>query len=504
MTQQDTRRFRDLFTGGGILFAGLVAELGLSLFSKIIIARYLGKVDYGGIALGATIVAMSSTIVLAGMHTGVARFLPRFEDPDDRHGIIYSAFAIVGGFSLALASGIFVLAPTLAETFFHNSEIAPVLAIFALAIPVSALMRVSIGVSQGYQQTLPKVLARNISFPIVRFGGVAIVATLGFGPLGIAGSYVLAYALSACIGVWYVVRKTAFSISVPERFHTASLMSFSAPLLLSSVLTLVLSDIDTLMLGYFATEGDVGVYNVVYPIGVLLLAFLRSFRFLYLPEISELDAAESYASMRRQYYLVAKWIFLTTTPVFAFVVVYPDIIIQTLFGAEYTSGDLALVLLTGGFYIHAVLGLNGTTLTSIGQTRLILLDNLVAAGANIALNLWLIPRYGFVGAAIATTASYVLINVLYSVQLYRLRSIWPTTTRITLAAGLVMALTGMWAEAEELLQPTLGSIIALTVMFGLCYILIVMGVIGMEDEETDLALRAKNELRAKVAQFFEG
>ncbi|UTF54882.1 flippase [Natronosalvus rutilus] len=504
MSQQDTRHFRNLFTGGGILFAGFVAELGLSLFSKIIIARYLGKVDYGGIALGATMVAISSTIVLAGMHTGVAQFLPRFEDSDDRHGIIFSAFAVVGGFSLALASGIFLFAPTLAETFFHNPELAPVLAIFALAIPVSALMRVAIGVSQGYQQTLPKVLTRNLSFPIVRFSGVAIVALFGFGPLGIAGSYVLAYALSACIGVWYVVRKTAFSISVPDRFHAASLMSFSAPLLLTSALTLVLSDIDTLMLGYFATEGDVGVYNVIYPIGVLLLMFLRSFRFLFLPKISELDAAESYASMRRQYYLVTKWIFLTTTPVFAVVVVYPETIIQMLFGAEYASGGLALAILTGGFYIHAVLGLNGTTLTSIGRTRLILFDNFVAAGVNIALNLWLIPRYGFVGAAIATTASYVLINVLYSAQLYHLRSIWPTTGRVTLAVGLTLALIGIWAEVEELIQSTLGSTITLTVIFGLCYVSIVVGVVGMEDEETDLALRAKDELRGRVLRFFEG
>ncbi|WP_425433257.1 oligosaccharide flippase family protein [Halobacterium salinarum] len=147
-------------------------------------------------------------------------------------------------------------------------------------------MRIAIGVSQGYQQTVPKVLARNISFPIIRFGSVAIVVLLGFGRLGIASSYVVAYAFSAGIGIWYVFRKTSFRLSVPDRFHMTSLISFSAPLLISSMLTLVLSDIDTLMLGYFSTEGDVGVSNVISPLGVLLLMFLRSFRFLTLPKIS--------------------------------------------------------------------------------------------------------------------------------------------------------------------------------------------------------------------------
>ncbi|MCF2208634.1 polysaccharide biosynthesis C-terminal domain-containing protein [Halobacterium salinarum] len=198
--------------------------------------------------------------------------------------------------------------------------------------------------------------------------------------------------------------------------------------------------------------------------------------------------------MRRQYHLVGKWIFLTTTPVFALLVVYPEFIIQTLFGNEYASGSLALIVLTVGFYIHAILGLNGTTLTSIGRTRLILLDNIAAAGLNIGLNFWLIPRYDFIGAAISTTASYILINILYSIQLYYVRSIPPITFKISITAVSATALIAVWVKINNLMPSTLSNIVTFTFAFGLCYVSIAVGVIGVEQEEIDLVLHTKDKI----------
>lgn len=503
MSEESARRFGQLFTGGGVLFIGLVTELALSLFSKIIIARYLGKVDFGGISLGVTIVAMASTLVLAGMHTGVARFLPRFDDPADRKGIIWSALLIVGGLSIGLSLVLVAVADHLAAQVFHDASLAPIFALFAVAIPLSALMRVAIGVSQGYQVTHLKVLTRNISFPIVRFLGAALVIILGLGRLGIAGVYVAAYAVGAGFGLWYIVTKTDFTVSLPKRYRASSLISFSAPLLLTAALTLILSDIDTLMLGHYSSQGKVGVYNVVYPVAVLLLVFLRSFRFLFLPKISELDADGSREAMRRQYYLVTKWIFLATSPIFAFIIVYPKLIIGILFGSEYTAGSLALVILTVGFYVHAILGLNGTTLTSIGRTRLILADNVAAATVNILLNLWLIPRYGFVGAAVATTISYIMINILYSLQLYRLRSIQPLNYELLLAIGLMLLLVRGWLEVETLVTESLITVVILSVTFCFCYTVMVFGAMGIESEELVLVQSLEDELRGKMAELRE-
>jgi O-antigen/teichoic acid export membrane protein len=68
-----------LFAGGGLLFFGLVLELGVSFLAKAVIARVLGPVDYGAVSLGVTTLGLLSTLGLLGLHTGVARHLPRFD-----------------------------------------------------------------------------------------------------------------------------------------------------------------------------------------------------------------------------------------------------------------------------------------------------------------------------------------------------------------------------------------------------------------------------------------
>jgi len=262
------------------------------------------------------------------------------------------------------------------------------------------------------------------------------------------------------------------------------LVSFSAPLFLTGVLSLVLSDVDTLMLGALSTRADVGIYNVVYPTAILLLIFLRSFRFLYMPRISELDEADRHAAIRSNYDLITKWLYFTTTPVLVLFIVRSESIITLLYGAEYAPGSRALVILALGFYLHSVLGLNGTTLTSLGWTRTILAVNVVAAVANILLNLYLIPRYSLIGAAIATTLSYVLINALYSSVLYGRTGIVPARKPILLFSVVISPL----AFAVYRLSQGSGEVVSWVsfLVFVVAYTALFVRIVGVSDEAKEV------------------
>lgn len=489
---EDGDGFRSIFTGGWVLFAGLAAELLISLVGKVIIARYLGKVDYGGVALGATLLAMTATVVLAGIHTGVGRYLPRFDHESDRNGLVWSALIIVGSLSV-LATGIGVLwADWIAVRVFDEPGLSNLLTVFALAVPAAAVMRLTIGISQGYQRSLPKVAIRNLTFPITRLLGVAAVVLVGAGSVAVAGAYLGAYVTAAVVGLIYLWKQTDFRLSIPETAHTQELVSFSAPLFLTGALSLILSDIDTLMLGFYASQADVGVYNVVYPTAVLLLAFLRSFRFIYMPRISQLDEAGEVDRISRNYALITKWLFLTTTPVLVVFIVYPRAVVGLLYGAEYASGGLALSVLAVGFYVHSVIGLNGTTLTSLGRTRTILYINIVAAVVNIGLNVVLIPEYALIGAAVATTVSYVLINVLYSSVLYWQTRIVPIRAPLLLFSVVTLVGVLILYYISEIASSPLSWL--LYPVFLAIYAASYLSIVGVEDEEREVLREAIDRL----------
>tara|TARA_B110000263_G_C15151284_1_gene437996 strand:- start:190 stop:834 length:645 start_codon:yes stop_codon:yes gene_type:complete len=129
--------------------------------------------------------------------------------------------------------------------------------------------------------------------------------------------------------------------------------------------------------------------------------------------------------MREMYSIVSKWIFIPTFPIFLALFFFPEVLIQFFFGNAYISGSVGLSILSIGFLFNAITGLNETTLLALGKTKYLLFNSTVAGILNIILNILLIPEYSFVGAAIATTVSYVCINLLNSMALYRMTGILP-------------------------------------------------------------------------------
>ncbi|MCL7417713.1 MAG: flippase, partial [Halalkalicoccus sp.] len=104
----DAEPFQKLFTGGSIVFVGEMFGLGISFLSALVIGRLLGPEGYGAIALGSAALATVSTVVLLGMHTGIGRFLPRYDDPERRRGVLVSAFQLVLPLSI-LAGGVLIV-----------------------------------------------------------------------------------------------------------------------------------------------------------------------------------------------------------------------------------------------------------------------------------------------------------------------------------------------------------------------------------------------------------
>lgn len=494
--------FEKLFKGGGILFLGLIVELGVSFLAKALIARFLGPSNYGAVSLGITMLTFLSTLSLLGLNSGVGRYLPRFKDESDRRGIVWSAFQIVVPVSTLVGVVIVISAGSIATHAFHDPSITPILRIFGLAIPFAALMKLSIGGIQGVQLAKPKVIVNNITPPITRFTAVAIALVVGAGATGIAAAYALAYVAAAVIGLYFVVRKTPLLSNVEPKPKHRELLSFSAPLIVSSAMGFVLSDLDTFMLGYFADTNAVGVYNVIYPLAHLLMAALTAFGFLFVPVISRMDAGGEREDMKRVYQVVTKWVFMVTLPAFLVIALFPELTILITFGSEYQVGATALSILSIAFFSHSIAGPNANVLTSIGRTQVIMWDNIAVAVVNTVLNLFLIPPYGFLGAGVATAVSYVFLNLLYSVQLYRETGIHPFSAGLVRPGLVAAALVAIVSWTTRTFFPvTIPVLVGMFAVFIFAYGLIILRFGGIEEEEVMLLLNFEEQLGVNLGPF---
>jgi O-antigen/teichoic acid export membrane protein len=489
MAGDSDSRLRGLFKGGGVVFAGLILELAISFVAKLVIARVLGRQDYGSVSLGITIMAVTSILVLVGLNTGIGRYLPRYDDEAHQRGVLVSALQLSMPIAILAGIGVAYFAPVIAGDLFGEPSITPVIRIFGLVIPFATLWKLAVGGIQGMQQSLPKVYIQNITLPVLRFAGIALALALGFRTVGVAWAYALSHATAAAFGFYYLARYTPLFASIEYVPMRRELLVFSAPLVVSTTMTIIFSDIDTFLLGYFSTIGDVAVYNVVYPIAQLLVVGLSSFAFLFMPTLSELHADGDYNDMKRYYQIITKWVFMGTLPVFLVVVLFPRTSIRLTFGAEYAAGGTALAVLATGFFTHAIAGPNGRTLTSIGRTQTIMYDNALAAVVNLLLNLALIPRYSFLGAAVATAVAYGLLNVVYTYQLYRTTGIHPFTAALVRPgiAAVVLASVVYWVVSTFFTITVSVLAIAFAVFLAL-YGLIILRFGGIEEEEVMLVV----------------
>jgi O-antigen/teichoic acid export membrane protein len=228
----------------------------------------------------------------------------------------------------------------------------------------------------------------------------------------------------------------------------------------------------------------VGVYQVVYPLATLLTLALSAFGFLTMPVLSEHHAEGRDEEFRGLYRTLSKWVFATSLPVLLVYLVLPRTVIGVTFGQEYVEGALALAVLAVGFGSHAVVGPNTNALTSLGHSRLVMYDSVGAALSNVALNVVLVPRYGIVGAAAATTVSYVLVNGLMSAQLYRLAGIQPFSRGlVALGVAGTLAFPPVLVAVDAVLAVTgLPGLFALAFTYGVTYLLLA-ALVGVGEDE---------------------
>lgn len=472
-----------ILKGSGVVFLGTVLELGISFIAKVVVARVLGSTDYGVVSIGITVLAISSTLVLLGFHTGVARYLPRYGSHEEKRGVMLSALQIFVPLSAVVGGTVVLFADVIATIVFSDASVGPILRVLGFAIPIAAFVKFSIGGMQGAKEPFPRVVISNLTLPAVRFGAVILLLVLGFGASGVAWAYWLSYASAGIVSVYFLWKHTSLFADVSPVYRRRELLSFSLPLVVSGAMALLFTDLDILLLGYFVSADQVGTYSAIYPIASLLTVGLTSFGFLFLPVLSELHEKNEFDRMRRMYQVVTKWVFVPTFPAFLVLFAFPDAVIRLFFGDEYVAGALGLSILSVGFFVHTVTGLNTSSLTSIGRTRTVMVNNAVAGGANLVLNLVLIPRYSFVGAALATTASYLLLNGLHSYRLYRTARIHPFSralvypgTAATIFASVLLFLS-IITDPEPLLLS------AMVVGFVLVYTVIVIELGGIEREE---------------------
>jgi len=269
------------------------------------------------------------------------------------------------------------------------------------------------GVLQGIKEIRSFVFIRFISHHLGAL--VLFLALLPF--WGSNQVVVIAYTVSlyliAGLTIILLYRKGYRFFSIQQEVYQPqkirSLLRQSLPFLFIASLFFIKGWIDTIMVGIFMTESDVGIYNIALKLSGVLLIMVSAVNAIAAPKFSESFSDNKMAELKGSLRYSSAILFYTTLPLFLLLMLFPEQILSV-FGEEFRAGRLSLVILSIGSFISAICGTTSYFLQMTGNQVAMQNITFVTVILGVILNLVLIPPFGIQGAAIATAAAMLFWN----------------------------------------------------------------------------------------------
>lgn len=190
------------------------------------------------------------------------------------------------------------------------------------------------------------------------------------------------------------------------------LWAFGLPLALTGAIGLVVQYTDVILLGFFWTSYEVGLYGTAQKLSVLASLSAVAASGVLFSRFSQLSAAGDRHAEERTFRDAERWLLLVVAPVVAGFVALAVPAIHIAVGDAYLPGADALRLLALATLVLALQVPLGARFMGHGQTRVLVQAGVVNAAANLVLNLVFIPQaglgWGIEGAAFATLLSNLL------------------------------------------------------------------------------------------------
>jgi O-antigen/teichoic acid export membrane protein len=196
------------------------------------------------------------------------------------------------------------------------------------------------------------------------------------------------------------------------KFPVKEIFSFSAPMVTTTIVYLIRSQLVVVILEYFRSTLDVAAYRAVQPVADLNTTVIQTFAVLFMPMMARLFAKNDQNGIDDLYWQSAIWITVITFPVFLVTFSLAEPLTILLFGQRYAQSSSIMALLAIGYYFNAALGFNADTLRIYGKLGYTVFVDFLAMMISVGLTFILIPRYGAIGAAMGTCGTLIIYNIL--------------------------------------------------------------------------------------------
>ncbi len=413
----DTKR--TLIKGTLYLTIGQVIFVISSYTLHIGLARYLGPEQYGmfGVILYLTIMARS--MVNRGIPQSVSKYIA--ENEGYANTIKNKGLLVQVVFSIIIALVYFNCAKILSQIL-HDSSLAPYIRLSAINVLFFGLYMVYIYSLNGKRwfgkQAIVGVIHDTL-LPLI----ILIAILAGFALHGAIMGLILASIIGCVVGHCFCRFEPDHQLLEGHSLFVTSLTSkminFAIPIVIYGIFTSALLNIDLLMVkGILKENIQAGFYASARSLAVtpffISIALSRSI----FPSIAR-SVADNNHSLTRQYIQDSlKLLLIWMIPIVAIISASSREIILLIYSLHYLPAAMPLSILIIGLGFFTIYLILTTIITAGDNPKIAMWLNIIMLIIDIILNLYLIPRYGIIGASIGTSISMIIGTVISAIYVF--------------------------------------------------------------------------------------
>src|SRR4030042_692339 len=393
---------------------GNILQTALSFILLPLYLRFFPPNEYGIISVLTVVMSLLTLFISGGVMNGVIRLY--YEADGIRRKELVGAtclwYLVVG----VLGGGIlFSQALPLSEALFHTEAYRDSIRILGFVFFFSMLRSVPL-----YILRLEKKASLYVGFSLFSFLAdfslkLYLIVSLGRGVLGYFESSAIASMMTLCIMIPFVSKYIRF---YPEISFVKQLLRLGIPYIISGFAMWTLDVSDRLLLNHFSGEAAVGIYSLGYNFanifGILLatpLALLMDpFFFSYAAERSA-DDTKKLLQRSFSYFFIVGSIFYLAIALGSGELIR---VFTSHFGAKekYLEATNLVPILALAPLLYFMATQAGLAALLVKKPEITSVACLIAAGINFGLNLFIVPIYGTLGAAVTTVVAYLVLGII--------------------------------------------------------------------------------------------
>ncbi|KKG00519.1 polysaccharide biosynthesis protein [Methanosarcina mazei] len=401
-------------------FISLVTASLSHFLLRIVLGRELGSSGLGVYTLVFTIYLFGMQFAAFGIGAALTKYVAEFSD-DLAKTKEYISSGLIGSVVTGSAMGLilYLLSGTISINVFKIPEMEGLLKITSLCFPFIALQKVALGTLNGFREMKTYALLDITLNGLVLLISVFFVIILEMGAEGAVYGFVLPTILIGIVSLTFIrsyfVKYTGLLNNI-----TKDITLFGFYVVLSSSVGMLYHNVDSLMLGYFMDETNVGYYSiaVIFIQGLTLVP--NSIQKITTPTIASYYGKKEYNKIVELMKNILLKAYILTFLFSICLALAGKQLIIFLFTAEFLPAYIPLLILLIGYSINAPIGSIGGVLGGIGKVNISFRIALVSSLINIVANFLLIPKYGLIGASAATSFSFIISTLVYYIVLKKI------------------------------------------------------------------------------------